>query len=153
MLSSLIEMSQSANNPLIGNAALSAGMKAGNINVAGATRVEVMDLSAESKESQQEHARLLKQFEASKRARTIIVPTNTEEIKKQLRELNHPITLFGEGPGDRRDRLRDVLAALELNNEELDKVQVRFPLYLCNCLLIPFLELQYIVSTSIFICV
>ena len=111
-------------NDLYGNAAISAGIKAGNINISGAMKVEVMELSAESKESQQEHAKLLRQFEATKRARTIVVPTNVDEIKRQLRGLNQPVTLFGETPMDRRDRLREVLAALELNDEELNKIQV-----------------------------
>ena len=109
---------------LYGNAAISAGIKAGNINISGAMKVEVMELSAESKESQQEHAKLLRQFEATKRARTIVVPTNVDEIKRQLRGLNQPVTLFGEGPMDRRDRLREFLAALELSDEELNKIQV-----------------------------
>lgn len=44
-----------------------------------------MDLSEESKEAQQEHARLLKQVEAERRARTMIVPTKTEDVAKKLR--------------------------------------------------------------------
>ena len=44
-----------------------------------------MDLSEESKEAQQEHARLLKQVEAERRARTMVVPTKTEDVAKKLR--------------------------------------------------------------------
>lgn len=46
---------------------------------------EIMDLSEESKEAQQEHARLLKQVEAERRARTMVVPTKTEDVAKKLR--------------------------------------------------------------------
>jgi len=111
------------NNPLLGNAAIAAGVKAGNINIAGATRVEVLDLSSESKEAQMEHAKLLRKFESGKRARTIIVPTSIEEVKLQLRQLGHPITLFGEDAMERRDRLRSVIAEMELGDEELNKIQ------------------------------
>lgn len=44
-----------------------------------------MDLSEESKEAQQEHARLLKQVEAERRARTMVVPTKTEDVARKLR--------------------------------------------------------------------
>lgn len=49
------------------------------------TDTEVMDLSEESKEAQQEHARLLKQVEAERRARTMVVPTKTEDVALKLR--------------------------------------------------------------------
>ena len=85
--------------------------------------VEHMDLSAESKESQLKHAEALKKFEAQQRARSIIVPTDISQIKTRLRELGQPVTLFGEGPADRRERLRVVIASLELSDEELARVQ------------------------------
>lgn len=34
------------------------------------------------------------------------VPTNDRDVRRALREIGHPITLFGEDPGDRRERLR-----------------------------------------------
>lgn len=46
---------------------------------------EIMDLSEESKEAQQEHAKLLKQVEADRRARTMVVPTKTEDVARKLR--------------------------------------------------------------------
>lgn len=42
------------------------------------------------------HEMLLKQLEAKKRARNIPVPTNDNEVKRRLRELRKPITVFGE---------------------------------------------------------
>jgi U4/U6 small nuclear ribonucleoprotein PRP4 len=86
--------------------------------------IEYLDLSAESLAEQARHADALRKLEAQQRARSIIVPTDQGEIKRRLRELGHPVTLFGEGPADRRERLRDVIAALELNEEDLAHVQV-----------------------------
>ena len=46
------------------------------------------------------------EFERRKRARLINVSTDDAEVKKNLRDLGEPICLFGEGPADRRNRLR-----------------------------------------------
>jgi hypothetical protein len=46
---------------------------------------EVLDLNADSLAEQARHAEGLRKFEARKRARGIIVPTQIEDIKKQLR--------------------------------------------------------------------
>jgi U4/U6 small nuclear ribonucleoprotein PRP4 len=109
---------------LYGKDAIDAAIQKGNINIAGKVQVEVMDLNAESKESQLQHAENLRKFETRKRARAILVPTAVEEIKGKLRELGHPVTLFGEGPADRRERLREVIAALNLDDDELKRIQV-----------------------------
>jgi len=55
---------------------------------------------------------MLEEFERRKRARLINVSTDDGEVKKNLRQLGEPICLFGEGPADRRNRLRDWLSAL-----------------------------------------
>ncbi|KAI1094268.1 WD40 repeat-like protein [Rostrohypoxylon terebratum] len=52
---------------------------------------------------------ILSQFERKRRAATMAVPTDDGRVRARLRELGEPITLFGEGPGDRRDRLRELL--------------------------------------------
>ncbi|KAF5014790.1 hypothetical protein F66182_14102, partial [Fusarium sp. NRRL 66182] len=52
---------------------------------------------------------LLSQFERKRRAAAIVVPTDDTRVRIRLRELGEPITLFGEGPADRRDRLRELL--------------------------------------------
>lgn len=52
---------------------------------------------------------LLSQFERKRRAATIAVPTDDGRVRAKLRELGEPVTLFGEGPADRRDRLRELL--------------------------------------------
>lgn len=55
-------------------------------------------------------AALLEEFERRKRARLINVSTDDVEVKRNLRQLNEPICLFGEGPAERRKRLKELLA-------------------------------------------
>lgn len=52
---------------------------------------------------------IISQMERKKKAAAIIVPTSDDRVRARLRELNEPITLFGEGPADRRDRLRELM--------------------------------------------
>ncbi|KAH8820412.1 U4/U6 small nuclear ribonucleoprotein-like protein Prp4 [Xylogone sp. PMI_703] len=67
---------------------------------------------------------ILSQFERKRRAAAIAVPTDDGRVRARLREMGEPITLFGEGPGDRRDRLRELLSIQkemqELEDEEGD---------------------------------
>lgn len=58
---------------------------------------------------------LLEEFERKRRARQINVSTDDAEIKKNLRQLNEPICYFGEGPAERRRRLKELLANLGEN--------------------------------------
>lgn len=55
---------------------------------------------------------LLEQMEKRTEAKALIVTTVDWKIKKQLRLLRLPITLFGEAPENRRDRLRYALIEL-----------------------------------------
>ena len=55
---------------------------------------------------------ILSQFDRKRRAAQIAVPTDDGRVRAKLREMGEPITLFGEGPGDRRDRLRELLTVL-----------------------------------------
>lgn len=57
-------------------------------------------------------ALLLEEFEKKRKARLINVSTDDEEVKRNLRQLNEPICYFGEGPAERRKRLRELLATL-----------------------------------------
>jgi hypothetical protein len=52
---------------------------------------------------------ILHQIESKYEAKSIAVPTDDNKVRSVLRELGHPITLFGEGPYERRERLRKVL--------------------------------------------
>lgn len=52
---------------------------------------------------------ILSQFSRKRLAATIAVPTDDGRVRARLREMGEPVTLFGEGPGDRRDRLRELM--------------------------------------------
>lgn len=58
----------------------------------------------------QDASAALAEFARREHARTVVVPTDDNKVKQRLRELNEPIILFGEGPADRRDRLRYLLS-------------------------------------------
>jgi len=77
----------------------------GNVHVSD----EYMDLEDEMSK---DRAALLEEFERRKRARHIHVSTDDGQVRKNLRQLGEPICLFGEGPADRRTRLRDILSKL-----------------------------------------
>lgn len=65
-----------------------------------------------------ETAQLLNDLDRKKLARKIALPTNDGQVRLRLRELNEPVTLFGEGPADRRDRLRELIAKARLEKGE-----------------------------------
>jgi U4/U6 small nuclear ribonucleoprotein PRP4 len=117
-------MANLGRSQILGKDAIALAVKAGNVNLASSGKFEVLDLNEESLDAQRKHALVLQQFETQKRARSIIVPTDINEVKQRLRELGKPVTLFGEGHQDRRDRLKDNIAALELGEEEFNKLQV-----------------------------
>ncbi|MBW0487693.1 hypothetical protein O181_027408 [Austropuccinia psidii MF-1] len=72
--------------------------------------------------AQAEHAALLTSLDRATRSRKLAVPTNEVAIRVRLRELGEPMTLFGERPEDRRDRLRYVLSQIaEAKGWELEK--------------------------------
>ncbi|ORY25336.1 putative U4/U6 small nuclear ribonucleo protein Prp4 [Naematelia encephala] len=61
----------------------------------------------------EQNAELLEQLERKKRLRRMAVPTDDAKVRQRLRAYGEPITLFGEGPGDRRDRLKYVQEQIE----------------------------------------
>eukprot|EP00605_Chrysophyceae_sp_TOSAG23-4_P000322 GSChrysophyteH1.ASY1.ANO1.367.1 assembled CDS len=89
---------------------IKAAREAGHVNLHGDAKREVLEFSASSKEEKERHASSMQNFEIKKRARSMVVPTAVEEVKAMLRQRRQPITLFGEGPYDRRERLREVEA-------------------------------------------
>jgi len=93
------------------------GKALGHISVKTADNTETMELSESSKESKKKQDELLAHVEAMRRARTITVPTNDTMVQIKLRELGHPITLFGEQAPGRRERLRAVLARLAVEGK------------------------------------
>uniref|UniRef100_A0A8C4KVX3 Pre-mRNA splicing tri-snRNP complex factor PRPF4 n=1 Tax=Dromaius novaehollandiae TaxID=8790 RepID=A0A8C4KVX3_DRONO len=91
---------------LLGKEGVKAAIEAGNINISSG---EVFDLEDHMSERQ---AEVLAEFERRKRARQINVSTDDSEVKACLRALGEPITLFGEGPAERRERLRNILSVV-----------------------------------------
>lgn len=63
---------------------------------------------------------IINQFQRKRRAAAIAVPTDDGRVRARLREMGEPITLFGEGPGDRRDRLRELLTVQAEGEAEED---------------------------------
>ena len=57
-------------------------------------------------------AAILEEFERRKKVKAINVSTSDSEVEEDRRKLREPICLFGEGPADRRSRLRELLGRL-----------------------------------------
>ncbi|KAG9353845.1 hypothetical protein JZ751_011969 [Albula glossodonta] len=105
-----------------GKEAVKAGIEAGNINISSGESLEMEDRVSERQ------AEVLAEFERRKRARQITVSTDDAEVKACLRALGEPITLFGEGPAERRERLRNILSvvgpdALKKSKKEDEKAK------------------------------
>lgn len=107
----------------MGADAIQVAMQRGNINIGANQPKMVLELSEASVQAQQKHAEVLRRYEAQQRARSVIVPTAVEDVKAQLRALGHPITLFGENHADRRVRLQEVIAEMELDATEISQLQ------------------------------
>ena len=74
------------------------------------------DLSEASQSSIARQQELKEVIDRRKRARELAVPTNDNAVKLKLREYGEAIVIFGEQAPERRERLRDVMAA----NMDLD---------------------------------
>ena len=48
--------------------------------------------------------------ELERKTRMMAITTEDSEVRRCLRQLNEPITLFGEGPADRRNRIKELLS-------------------------------------------
>ncbi|XP_067825631.1 U4/U6 small nuclear ribonucleoprotein Prp4 isoform X1 [Heptranchias perlo] len=90
----------------LGRDAVKVGIEAGHINISSSEFYDVEDHVSERQ------AEVLAEFERRKRARQINVSTDDAEVKACLRALGEPITLFGEGPAERRERLRNILSVV-----------------------------------------
>ncbi|KAF2750669.1 WD40 repeat-like protein [Sporormia fimetaria CBS 119925] len=66
--------------------------------------------SAASGVPNEKASELMSQFERKRRAAQLAVPTADRDVRARLRAVGEPMTLFGEGPSERRDRLRFLLA-------------------------------------------
>lgn len=76
-----------------------------------ASRQDLIDLdSIPTTHASDQASAFLTQLSRKKRIASTIVPTNDLQVRAKLRAISEPITLFGEGPSDRRDRLRELLS-------------------------------------------
>ena len=71
-----------------------------------------VDFGVTQSKAMKEHRGILDEFDRKRRARTLAVPTDDGQVRARLRGLGEPITLFGEGPGDRRERLREIMSRM-----------------------------------------
>ncbi|PWZ03573.1 WD40 repeat-like protein [Testicularia cyperi] len=69
-------------------------------------------VSARTNQFSATDAALSAHLDSRKFARSLAIPTSDPKVRLRLRELNEPITCFGEREMDRRERLRQVLAKL-----------------------------------------
>lgn len=90
----------------------------GGIPIRGEIAADHMQLSSDYMELEKtgempsDKVAMMEEFERRKRVRAITVSTNDSEVKAELRQLGEPICLFGEGPAERRNRLRELLGKL-----------------------------------------
>eukprot|EP00501_MAST-03F_sp_TOSAG23-6_P001051 GSMAST32.ASY1.ANO1.1094.1 assembled CDS len=82
------------------------------------SKPETLELSNRALLAQERHSQVLLDLETQRRARTIAVPTLDSDVRTSLRELGYPVTLFGERKEDRRVRLREITARIEILGEE-----------------------------------
>jgi hypothetical protein len=82
--------------------------------LSGKGKTELVPMTEETMKAKQKHDEMLRKFHIEMRARTIAAPTNDMDVKLQLRRFLEPICLFGEGPAERRDRLKNILARMEV---------------------------------------
>ena len=78
-----------------------------------------LDLADSTIREQEAHSKQLREVEIRARASRIVVPTEGNEVRRTLRAMGHPITIFGEGDAERRDRLRSILAAKAVDGEDV----------------------------------
>ncbi|CAE7041131.1 Prpf4 [Symbiodinium sp. CCMP2592] len=60
--------------------------------------------------ARQQHEEAVRAFEQKRTQRELAVPTGDVQVKAKLREFGEPVCIFGEGPYERRDRLRTIMA-------------------------------------------
>ena len=66
--------------------------------------------------ARERHEAILADFESRRKARALSIPTDDGAVRKKLRELGEPMTLFGEKQMERRDRLRMLLAKMDADD-------------------------------------
>ncbi|KAJ3121520.1 hypothetical protein HK098_003621 [Nowakowskiella sp. JEL0407] len=85
----------------------------------GVSYEDLVDFSDATKFPTTANAAVLSELARKTRSRSLAIPTDDIKVRLRLRELDEPLTLFGEVPADRRDRLRFVLS-LEIQKKPDD---------------------------------
>jgi U4/U6 small nuclear ribonucleoprotein PRP4 len=78
------------------------------MDMEGLTTEELQDVPSTAA-ARAEHAAVMEMLDARKRGRSMAVPTDDVKVRKRLRDMGEPVTIFGERRLDRRERLREVL--------------------------------------------
>ncbi|CAN6835873.1 unnamed protein product [Brassica oleracea] len=78
-------------------------------------------ISEESKQVRERQEKAMQELLIKRRAAAIAVPTNDKSVRDRLRRLGEPITLFGEQEMERRARLAQLMARLDIGGQ-LDKL-------------------------------
>ncbi|KAL0478099.1 U4/U6 small nuclear ribonucleoprotein PRP4 [Acrasis kona] len=90
--------------------------------------VDRMELGESAMNAIRHKKALAKELELQTKAQKLIVPTDDAQVRKRLRAYGEPITLFGEGPTERRDRLRMIMATrgearVNVEEDQMDQDQ------------------------------
>lgn len=72
--------------------------------------------------SGQKARQVVEAHELKRIGNAIAVPTDDNDVKMKLRKIGEPITYFGEDKADRRDRLRRMLAEMQLRGEDISAI-------------------------------
>lgn len=82
---------------------------------------EHYEISEESKQVRERQEKALQDLLIKRRAAALAVPTNDKSVRERLRRLGEPITFFGEQEMERRARLAQLMARLDIDGQ-LDKL-------------------------------
>lgn len=84
------------------------GMASGNIQISGFSDI-IEEETAAMRVARERHDEAVRAIEAKTNARAMAIPTNDVAVKQKLRDFGEAACLFGEGPYERRERLRQVM--------------------------------------------
>jgi len=80
-------------------------------NIHAPTDADIVQSATEDmNKARQQHEEAVRAFEHRASQRQMAVPTGDAQVKSKLREFGEPVCIFGEGPYERRDRLRTIMA-------------------------------------------
>ena len=112
---------------LLGVAAIEAAVKAGNVNISSNIQLQTLELSAESKKAQADYNAQQEAAKIMARARSVVVPTADEDVQSKLQLLGHPSVLHNEVVADRRKRLQEIVARMEIKGENVETLDIWVP--------------------------